>query len=75
MRYETLFKIDSTVTEFDTTYNEEIYQKLSADSAEFVPDIPSPQNAFTGNSALAGRENIMMTEWGPYDFRSPSFGM
>jgi hypothetical protein len=41
MRYETLFKIDSTVTEFDTTYNEEIYQKLSADSAEFVPDIPS----------------------------------
>jgi hypothetical protein len=33
------------------------------------------QNAFTGNSALAGRENIMMTEWGPYDFRSPSFGM
>jgi parallel beta-helix repeat protein len=44
-------------------------------AAEFVPDIPSPQNAFTGNSALAGRENIMMTEWGPYDFRSPSFGM
>jgi parallel beta-helix repeat protein len=69
--YETLFKIDSTVTEFDTTYSEEIYQKLSADSAEFVPDIPSAQNAFTGNSALAGRENIMMTEWGPYDFRSP----
>ena len=69
--YETLFKIDSTVTGFDTTFNEEIAEKLSADSAEFVPDIPSPQNAFSGNSALAGRKNIMITEWGPYDFRSP----
>src|SRR6187397_1688484 len=40
--YETLFKIDSTVTEFDTTFNDEISQKLNADSAEFIPDIPSP---------------------------------
>jgi parallel beta-helix repeat protein len=69
--YETLFKIDSTVTGLDTTFNNEISQKFSADSAEFIPDIPSPQNAFTGNSAFAGRKNIMMTEWGPYDFRSP----
>jgi len=69
--YETLFKTDSTVTGFDTTFNDEISQKLGADSAELIPDIPSPQNAFTGNSTLAGRKNIMMTEWGPYDFRSP----
>ena len=69
--HETLFKMDSTVTGFDTTFNDEISQKLGADSAEFIPDIPSPQNAFTGNSALAGRKNIRITEWGPYDFRSP----
>src|SRR4030095_954522 len=69
--YETLFKTDSTVTGFDTTFNDEISQRLSADSAELVPDIPSPQNSFAGNAALAGRKNIMMTEWGPYDFRSP----
>ena len=69
--YETLFKTDSTVSGLDTTFNDEIAQKLSADSAEFIPEIPSPQNAFTGNSTLAGRKNIMITEWGPYDFRSP----
>ncbi|HEX6847112.1 MAG TPA: right-handed parallel beta-helix repeat-containing protein [Chitinophagaceae bacterium] len=69
--YETLFKTDSTVVGFDTTYNDEIYQKLSADSTAFVPDIPSPQNVFAGSTALAGRKNIMITEWGPYDFRSP----
>jgi parallel beta-helix repeat protein len=62
--YETLFKTDSTVTGFDTTFNEEISQKFNEDTAEFVPDIPSPQNAFAGNSALAGRKNIMITEWG-----------
>ena len=39
--YETLFKTDSTVTGFDTTFNEEISQKFNEDTAEFVPDIPS----------------------------------
>jgi len=69
--YETLFKTDSTVTGFDTTYNEEIFQRISADSAELASDIPQTINPFTGNSVLAGRKNIMMTEWGPFDFRSP----
>jgi len=69
--YETLFKIDSTVTGFDTTFNEVISQKYNEDSTELIPDISSPQNAFIGNSTLAGRKNIMITEWGPYDFRSP----
>src|SRR6185369_12400358 len=26
---------------------------------------------FKGNGKLAGRKNILITEWGPYDFRSP----
>jgi len=69
--YETLFKIDSTVAGFDTTFNEVISQKYNEDSTELIPDISSPQNAFIGNSTLTGRKNIMITEWGPYDFRSP----
>ena len=35
------------------------------------PDIKSPIDPFKGNAALAGRKNILITEWGPYDFRSP----
>ena len=66
-----IFKTDSTVSSFDTTMNEEIAQRYNVDSADFIPDIPSPQNPFKGGGALAGRKNIMMTEWGPYDFRSP----
>jgi len=69
--YETIFKIDSTVSGLDTTWNDEIAKKFSVDTAEHVPNIRSPQDAFKGNSLLAGRKNIMITEWGPYDFRSP----
>ena len=66
-----IFKTDSTVTGFDTTINEEIAQRYNVDTAAIIPDIPSPQNPFKGGGAMAGRKNIMMTEWGPYDFRSP----
>ena len=69
--YETIFKTDSTVKGLDTTWNDEIAQKFSKDSTEFIPAITTPQDAFKGNSAFAGRKNIMITEWGPYDFRSP----
>jgi parallel beta-helix repeat protein len=69
--YETLFKADSTVVGLDTTWNEDIIEKTSLDSAENVPPIASPQNPFKGQGILAGRQNIMITEWGPYDFRYP----
>ena len=69
--YTDLFKMDSTVNNFDTTKYDEIAQMISADSAERIPDIPSPQNPFKGSNTLAGRKNILITEWGPYDFRSP----
>jgi parallel beta-helix repeat protein len=71
INYENLFTTDSTVKGFDTTMNEEISEKYDRDSAESVPDIPSPQNPFKGGNSLAGRKNILITEWGPYDFRSP----
>ena len=69
--HETLFKTDSTVIGLDTTWNEEVFEKIVLDSAEEVPNIASPQNPFKGQGALAGRKNIMITEWGPYDFRYP----
>ena len=68
---ETVFKLDSTVIGFDTTFNEKISRDFSADSVLNLPNISSPQNPFAGNGALAGRKNIMITEWGPYDFRYP----
>jgi parallel beta-helix repeat protein len=37
-----------------------------------IPGIPvEPNDAFKGTGRFAGRKNIRMTEWGPYDFRSP----
>jgi parallel beta-helix repeat protein len=68
---ETILKLDSTVKGLDTTWNDELARKFSKDSAEVVPAIANPQNALKGNSTFAGRKNIMITEWGPYDFRSP----
>ena len=69
--YTDLFKIDSSVTGFDTTFNDEIATKYNADTTELIPDIAAPNDPFKGNNVLAGRKNILMTELGPYDFQSP----
>lgn len=69
--YETLFKIDSTVIGMDTTWNDEISKRYGVDTTELVPNISKPKDPFKGGGTLAGRKNIMITEWGPYDFRSP----
>jgi parallel beta-helix repeat protein len=65
------FKTDSTVTGLDTTFNEELSEQLSVDTSIAIPVIKNPGNPFKGVSAWAGRKNIFITEWGPYDFRSP----
>lgn len=69
--HEKLFKTDSTVTNLDTTVNEELSNELSVDTAVSIPDIPKPNDPFKGGGKLAGRKNILVSEWGPYDFRSP----
>ena len=66
-----VFKTDSTVTGLDTSFSEALYQKTAADSNIAIPTVKDPINAFKGNGVYAGRKNIMITEWGPYDFRSP----
>lgn len=69
--YEKLFKLDSSVTGFDTTWNEIYIRPDAIDTSFHLPDIPSPQDPFKGTAKWAGRKNIMITEWGPYDFRYP----
>lgn len=69
--YDLSYKTDSTVTDLDTTVNEELSNKFSVDTAVSVPEIQNPSDPFKGAGKLAGRKNILVTEWGPYDFRSP----
>jgi parallel beta-helix repeat protein len=64
-------KIDSTVTNIDTTTDDDLVNKFSVDSAIIGPSVNKPNDPFKGIGKLAGRKNILITEWGPYDFRSP----
>ena len=66
-----VYKMDSTVTGLDTAINYELIEKLSEEPAISIPEIAKPNDPFKGNGFLAGRKNILITEWGPYDFRSP----
>jgi len=69
--YDELYKADTTVTGLDTLLNDELAKKLSADYEEFAPAVPFPIDPFQKAAALAGKKNILITEWGPYDFRYP----
>jgi len=62
---EQIWHYDSTVTHIDTSTVE------LTDSLAFFPVIPQAMDPFKGNGKYAGRNNILITEWGPYDFRSP----
>ncbi len=64
-------KIDSTVTNLDTTQDEMLAYKFSADSVITGPGVDDPVDPFKGMGKLAGKKNILVTEWGPYDFRTP----
>jgi hypothetical protein len=64
-------KIDSTVTNLDTAQNEMLADKFSVDSVITGPGIDDPVDPFKGMGKLAGKKNILVTEWGPYDFRAP----
>jgi len=68
---EVIYKMDSTVTGLDTAINYELIEKLSAEPDVSIPEIAKSNDPFKGNGFLAGRKNILITEWGPYDFRSP----
>ncbi|HEU4902170.1 MAG TPA: right-handed parallel beta-helix repeat-containing protein [Flavisolibacter sp.] len=62
---EKFYVRDSTVTHIDTT-PQRLYDTAAVDYS-----LSNEIDAFKGNGKLAGRKNIRITEWGPYDFRYP----
>lgn len=62
---EKFYVKDSTVSNIDTT-PQRLYDTAAVDYS-----LPGGMDAFKGNGRLAGRKNILITEWGPYDFRYP----
>ncbi len=66
-----VFKTDSSVSHLDTSFSQEWTDYFSTAPDVAVPVVPAPMDAFAGTGKFAGRKNILMTEWGPYDFRSP----
>ncbi|MFZ9387196.1 MAG: right-handed parallel beta-helix repeat-containing protein [Chitinophagaceae bacterium] len=64
---ETILKTDSTVTGIDSLGAEQ----PEYDGAEPEILVKDPSDPFKGSGKWAGRKNIMITEWGPYDFRYP----
>jgi parallel beta-helix repeat protein len=63
--YKVQLKFDSTVSNIDSTPVE------MADTTAVSHEIKDPVDPFRGIGALAGKKNILITEWGPYDFRYP----
>lgn len=63
--YEYRIKADSTVDNIDS------FSIELPDTLLTYPQVTNPIDPFKGSAQLAGRKNILITEWGPYDFRSP----
>lgn len=63
---EKQYQIDSATVFAIDTVAMRIYDTAAVDYS-----LPTGMDAFRGNGKLAGRKNIRMTEWGPYDFRYP----
>ena len=60
-------KMDSPVNDIDTAVGQLAnFTNWYADTT-----ITNPIDPFINNDKYAGRKNIMITEWGPYDFRYP----
>jgi parallel beta-helix repeat protein len=66
-----LIRADSTVTNIDTTQDDVLVDKFSRDTTIQDTAFANHIDPFKGRGMLNGRKNILMTEWGPYDFRSP----
>ncbi|HMU47567.1 MAG TPA: right-handed parallel beta-helix repeat-containing protein [Chitinophagaceae bacterium] len=63
--FDQIFKIDSTVKNIDST------ERDLVDSTLIYPQVKNPVSPFLENGKYAGKKNIIITEWGPYDFRYP----
>ncbi len=68
---DSLFVFDSSVLNIDTTESARLVDRYSNDTVITEPPVQKPIEPFKGRGIYNGRKNILMTEWGPYDFRSP----
>jgi len=66
---DSLFKEDTTISNAYMTDVPVLIQETKDDIN--LPEIKNPQNAFLSKSHPKGKKEIRITEWGPYDFRSP----
>ncbi len=66
-----IFKMDSTVTNLDTGCNVKSFNIIVDDTAKLSIDKIKHRDPFKDTKSYDGRKNIIITEWGPYDFRSP----
>ena len=66
-----LLRIDSTVTNIDSTEDDSLVDKFSNDTTIIETPFKGTVDPFRGRGILNGRKNILITEWGPHDFRSP----
>jgi hypothetical protein len=69
---DVIYKIDSTVVNIDSTViNDDDIFPGDKKVLEAIKTIAKPNDPFQGNAKYTGRENIRITEWGPYDFQYP----
>jgi parallel beta-helix repeat protein len=61
----TRYNFDSTVRHVDS------FAVDLASPSYSTPVVNRPMDPFIGNGKFIGRKNILITEWGPYDFRYP----
>lgn len=68
---DTIFKADESMLNVLTENNADALEQLAE---PYMPELPGniqTIDPFRGSAKYAGRKNIMMTEWGPYDFTYP----
>ncbi|HVK96253.1 MAG TPA: PA14 domain-containing protein, partial [Flavisolibacter sp.] len=65
-------KLDSSVNYIDSVTIEDLLYELSADEEIKIPEVKNAIDPFKGNGRFAGRKNIHITEWGPYNFQYPT---
>jgi parallel beta-helix repeat protein len=66
-----IYKTAAAMAGLDTLIHDGMEDEMVMDSIGPIPAIANPNDPFKGAGVYAGRKNIMITEWGPYDFRSP----
>src|SRR5204862_6043217 len=63
-----LLKADSTVTNVDTTQNDALVDKFSADTSILDTTFATHIDPLKERGLLRGRKQILLSKWGPHDF-------